>query len=195
MNTRPHRSPSGLTLVELVLALSLLAVVLIATTTVLAATFRAWRLAVQQVEEQQNARLALEWMVRRLRQVGPAALTSAEAESVGFKADFGGADRHRFCLDRGRWVVRHQSGADVTSTGCGRGAPITTPGGEALPHVVSLEFTYFDGADNVLPVPLDASDLALVRRVRIALSTGMIERPEASSLLNLSAEVALRGRR
>jgi hypothetical protein len=64
-----------------------------------------------------------------------------------------------------------------------------------LPHVVSLEFVYFDGADNVLPVPLDASALALVRRVRIGLSTGMIRRSEASSLLNLSAEVALRGRR
>lgn len=195
MNARPHRDPSGLTLVELVLALCLLGVVLIAATTALAGTFRAWRAAVRQAEEQQNARLALEWMVRRLRQVGPAALTSGGAESVSFRADFGGADRHRFCLDRKRWVVRHQSGEQVTSTGCGSGAPITTPGGETLPHVVSLEFTYFDGADNVLPVPLDASALALVRRVRIGLSTGMAGRYEASSPLSLSAEIALRGGR
>ncbi|MDR5684494.1 MAG: hypothetical protein QN163_10820 [Armatimonadota bacterium] len=194
MSGVPHGDEAGLTLVELLVALCLLGAVLIATTTVLSGTFRAWRVTAHRAEEQQNVRLALEWMVRRLRVIGPTDLTGGDGGSVAFVADLGsGVKPHRFCLDRRSWVVRHQSGTDVTPTGCTRGAGITTPAEAGQPHVVSLEFAYFDAADNLLPVPLDATDLTRIRRIRIELKMGLPGRDEASSAMGLTAEVGLRG--
>jgi prepilin-type N-terminal cleavage/methylation domain-containing protein len=162
----------GLSLVELLIALSLVGIVMLCSGVALVMVSRAWATARTFAEEQQNARLVVEWMTRRLRLAGlgvpGSAVQEAAVEAVAFDADLTsqpGPERHRFCLDRDDGVVREQIGDDV-STACNRGGPLNGPGAP----VVHLTFTYFDRANRRLePLPLGVSERAQVARVRFLL--------------------------
>ncbi|MDR7455325.1 MAG: prepilin-type N-terminal cleavage/methylation domain-containing protein, partial [Armatimonadota bacterium] len=95
----------GATVLEVLVALSLFAVVALAGSYVFSATFRAWIAGRDLADEQQNARLVLEWMVRRIRLAGFNVTSTAEyfgeaaASSMAFLADVDGdgtPEWHRF---------------------------------------------------------------------------------------------------
>jgi len=168
----------GATVLEVLVALSLFAVVALAGSWVFSATFRAWTAGRDLADEQQNARLVLEWMVRRIRLAGFNVTSTAEyfgeatATSVAFLAD-GDADGtpewHRFCLEPTEGVVRAETGA--ISPGCtpATGAPVTSRGLRP-PRVLALRFAYYDGRQSPLgPLPLTAGQRPGIARVRITL--------------------------
>jgi|GEM_PF-1762634 len=162
----------GLLLVELLIALGLLGIVVLCSGATLVAVSRTWATARAFAEEQQHARLVVEWMTRRLRLAGLGAAESAfqeaAVEAVAFDADLTsrpGPERHRFCLDRDDGLMREQIGDDVSTT-CNRGGPLN---GSGAP-VVHLSFTYFDRMNHRLqPLPLGAGERAQVARVRFLL--------------------------
>ncbi len=171
----------GFTLLELLVALALFGLVALAGSAVFSATFRGWTSGRDLADEQQNARMVLEWMTRRIRMAGyntpvgtTAFFTEADATSLTFLADIDGdgtAELHRFCLEPTQGVVREEVGA--VSTGCttSTGIPITSRGIRP-PRIVSLQFAYYDGREAALtPLPLSSTSRTLVSRVRIILAT------------------------
>jgi len=187
----------GLTLVELLVALGLLGVVAVCSGAALVAVSETWHQARTLADEQQNARLVVEWMIRRLRLAGLGAVGSAfqeaAVEAVAFDADLTsqpGPERHRFCLDRDDGIVREQIGDDV-STACNRGGPLNGP----RTPVVYLTFTYFDRANRrLVPLPLGAGERAQVARVRFLLvfDRNRSGRYEPGQDLDLTGEAVIR---
>ena len=174
----PRRQAQGFTVLELLMALSLLAVMLLVAFTVFSGPFRAWLSGRKLADEQHNARLVLEWTTRRLRMAGwgvPVGteeyFTQAATDSVTFLANIdgmGGAEPHRFCIDADGGVVREQIGATVTAS-CATGAPLTSRGVRPL-KVVLLQFAYFNGRQEPLsPLPLTQDQRPGVAWVRIVL--------------------------
>ena len=183
----------GFTLLEILVALTLMGVILLTAFATFNATFMAYLKGRDFTDEQQNARFLLEWMVRRIRVAGlsvryapnvtPAAFTQAGLTSVAFVGDADGDGTvrwYRYCLDTGSGVVRQQR-EDVPNpiplvlpppagfSSCATGAPLTSSGMRSL-RVVSLGFRYFRGDGNELPAPVSgATNLANIARVRITL--------------------------
>ncbi len=184
---------SGLTLTELLVALSLLGVVLVCCAAVLSTLFRAWQAGTALAEEHQAARLVLDWMVRRLRMADR--FLEAVPSAVAFEADLTslpGPEVHRFCLDEGRGVLREQIGGDVSST-CSRGGPLNAWEGARGVRVQSLLFTYFDGENRTL----GPSDLGRIARVRaeVVFDRNRSGHFEPEEDLVLRGEAAVRGGR
>jgi hypothetical protein len=173
-----RRTRRGATVLEVLVALSLFAVVALAGSWVFSATFRAWIAGRDLADEQQNARLVLEWMVRRIRLAGLNVTSTAEyfgeatATSVAFLADVdgdGAPEWHRFCLEPTEGVVRMETGA--VSPGCTptTGVPLTSRGVRP-PRVLTLQFAYYDGRQSALaPLPLAAQQRPGIARVRVTL--------------------------
>jgi hypothetical protein len=172
---------------ELLVGLALFGLVALASSAVFSTTFRGWTSGRDLADEQQNARMVLEWMTRRVRMAGyntpfgtTEFFTQADVASLAFLADINGdgsAELHRFCLDTTQGVVREEVGTVSTTCTASTGTPITSRGIRP-PRIVGLQFAYFDGREidglgNLLgPLPLTApADRSLVVRVRITLTT------------------------
>lgn len=182
---RSVRGQRGFTVLELLVGLALFGLVALVSTAVFSTTFRGWTSGRDLADEQQNARMVLEWMTRRIRMAGyntPFGTTEffsqADAASLTFLADIdgdGSAEFHRFCVDTTQGVVREEVGTVSASCTSSTGNPITSRGIRP-PRIVGLQFAYFDGREadgmgNLLsPLPLSA-DRTLVARVRITLTT------------------------
>jgi prepilin-type N-terminal cleavage/methylation domain-containing protein len=200
----PSRGERGLSILEVLVSLTLFGIVMTATAAGFVAPYRAWVSGRNMINEQQNARVVLEWMSRRLRLAGlnTAAgtsefFTSAEQTAVAFRADIdrnGSAEEHRFCLDTATGIVREQIGAAVSMT-CTAGAPLTTPGDGRPLRVLLLDFEYYDGQERPLtPLPLPASQRPLVARVRIVLGldSNLSGTYEAANDLTLTMDASVR---
>jgi len=203
VSCRSGRQETGFTVLELLMALSLLAVMLLVAFTVFSIPFRAWMAGRKLADEQQNARLVLEWMTRRLRLAGMGApadvaeyFTEAGADAVTFLANvdgIGGAELHRFCIDTTTGVIREQIGGGVT-TSCATGAPLTSRGIRPL-KVVLLQFAYFDGQQKALtPLPLPSDERPGVAWVRIVLGldSNLSDGYEAADDLTFTTDAIVR---
>jgi prepilin-type N-terminal cleavage/methylation domain-containing protein len=184
MMRHAHHNQRGFTMLEVLVALSLLGIVSLTAFAIFTASFRSLLTGRDFSNEQQNARVALEWMSRRLRMAGtgtPAGttelITEADANAITFRADVDGdgtAEWHRFCMDPTDGVIREvidTAGAPSTVCTAAAGTSLTARGMRPI-RVVTLAFAYFRGDETPLPtLPLSALDRALVRRIRITLST------------------------
>ena len=180
---RRCRDQGAFTILEVLVALSLFGVVSLTAFATFNASFRGLLAGRDSSDEQQNARLALEWMTRRVRMAGVGApagtvefITEADTNAVAFRADVdrdGTAEWHCFCLETTQGVLREDittTGAPASSCTTATGSPITSRGLRPI-RVVTLTFAYFRGDEVALTsLPLSATDRSLVRRVRITLS-------------------------
>lgn len=174
---RPHRSGRGSSVLEILVALSLFGLVALAGTYVFSATFRAWLSGRDWADEQQNARILLEWMVRRIRLAGYGVTNTAEffaqadATSVAFLGDVdgdGAPEWRRYCLETSQGVIREEAGTLTSGCTTATGAPLTTRGIRP-PRFLSLQFAYYDGRQLPLSVPVPADRRPSISRVRITL--------------------------
>jgi hypothetical protein len=178
----PPRAAHAFTVLELLIALSLMAIVISASGAAFSATFKAWIAGRKLADEQQNARLVLEWMGRRIRLAGVGTLppnqanyfVEAAAGSAAFFADVNGdgiAEVHRFCLDTAAGVVREQVVAlPPAPPTCTAGSPITSRGIKPL-RIAALGLAYFNGIEQALPPPVTTAELlAQIKRVEILLA-------------------------
>jgi Tfp pilus assembly protein PilW len=178
-----RRGSSGHTLVELLVGVALLGLVLSGVLALLRSGLDAYGWGRARVESQQSARVALERMVKELRDAGydPAAagidaVVAAEPARVTFQRDLNGngavdptSERVTFVLRAGDSVLRRDAGAGAQ--------PLAE-------HVRRLAFTYFDGAG------AETSDPREVTSIRIHLEVG---RARAAAVM--SSHVTLRNRR
>jgi Tfp pilus assembly protein PilW len=130
----------------------------------------------RQTDLQQNARIALDRIVRELRvagsdpsgviPVGGAAILVAEAGRVQFYADAdsdSATERVEYSFDAAAQMIRRQ----LWTVPAG-----TTAGAQQLAQAVTvLTFAYYDGANILLPSPVPAGSLGSIRRVSVSVTT------------------------
>ena len=157
------RAEAGFSLVELLVSLGLLGLLMAATLTVLLAGQESYALGAARVEAQQSARIALERMVKELREAGYdptgaglAAVLVAEPAQVAFQRDLNGNG----VVDPTRERVTYLLRGSILRREAGAGAQPVIEG------VRSLALTYFDrtGAQTTEP--------ARVTSIRIRLDVG-----------------------
>jgi Tfp pilus assembly protein PilW len=158
-------SADGHSLAELLAALAILAVVLAGIFIVLRSGAAAYQWGALRIESQQSARIALDRIVRELREAGydPTgagidAIVAAEPARVTFDRDLNGNGRIDPTSERVTFVLR--AGDSVLRRDAGAGAqPI-------IEHVRGLALTYLDAAD------IETADPRAVRSMRIRVEVG-----------------------
>ena len=178
----PWRAPGGYSLAELLVSMAVLGLLMAGTLSVLQSGLRAYGWGSARVEAQQSARIALERMVKELREAGYdptgagiAAVVAAEPARVTFQRDLNGnglvdATRERvtFLVRPGETTLRRDAGAGAQ--------PI-------IDGVRRLALTYFDR----LGAP--TTDPAEVASVAIHLDVGL-----AGPGATMATQVSLRNR-
>ncbi|MCL6552840.1 MAG: prepilin-type N-terminal cleavage/methylation domain-containing protein [Firmicutes bacterium] len=173
------RRCAGYTILEVLIALSLLGVLLLASFSLFNTAFQGMLAGKDLQDTNQNARLVLEWMARRVRMAGfglsaneTELFVEAAQDAVTFRTDRDGdgtPEYHRFCRANGTVLV--VDGAGARPTGPCSGDPLSSRGLRAV-TVTDLSFTYFDDGNTMLPydaLSTSATTRARIRRVRIEL--------------------------
>jgi len=157
---------TGFSTIEVLVAIALMGALAIAGGAFFSSTFGAWMKGRELADQQQNARLVLEWMVRRIRLAGVNVPTgpgfTTTSDSIAFSADLnldGTGERYRYCLDAPAGVVREQVDGQVSGT-CTAGAPMTSRGIRTL-RVVRLGIAGFDGFGNPTPSAIARARITL----------------------------------
>jgi type II secretory pathway pseudopilin PulG len=142
------RSKSGLTLVELILVLALMGTLTAALVPVLRSVNAGWKAGERTLEVSQNARVAVDFAMRALRQSRRVTAVSGPGETPGF-IEFVAADNRlqRFDFD--------------SETGMLRLGPPASQSNLAGP-VHSLAFTCYDSGNRQMPAPVNLSQVRAV---------------------------------
>jgi prepilin-type N-terminal cleavage/methylation domain-containing protein len=157
------RSPDerGLTLVELLIALVMIGVIMVAMFASVRAMAGAWAVGQHRVGIQQHGRTAIEWIVRRLRVAGQGwdvtqgpIYTFAGPARVRFLADLGaGLRQYEYAIYGGRLVEREHSTTGRTAGSLLSTRPLTAVEEVGIITVTWLNFCYFDIFGKLLNAP------------------------------------------
>jgi prepilin-type N-terminal cleavage/methylation domain-containing protein len=169
----------GMTLVEMMISLSIFAVVLGVVFSFMQNTSNSYQKTRQKVQYQQSVRAAISLMSREIRSTG------CDPEAIGFDR-FGQADANvlqcRMDLNGDQDITDNNPDEDVTYTFVAASGELSRDVGAGdqviLKDLQSLTFRYFDSSGNeLLGLPLNAVDRALVHFVDMTLTgeTGMGE--------------------
>ena len=170
MRARTLRGQDGFTLVELMVAMSIFLLVLVAVLQVFDPSHRAFQASERKLGVQQNARVAMDMMARQIRTAGyfpenvdtdpandianPLGVQAASESALALAGvldgpDPDGIERSRaftFCLD-GTGLRRVRGALGVAGS-------YTCASGDLLAEsVTALAFAYFDSANNPIPNP------------------------------------------
>ncbi len=203
MRTRPAalrmRGQRGMALVEIVVALTIFSLALLAIFAGFKSALVGWQVAQQFTSEQQGARAVLEWLSRRVRLVGVGYVESPGSPAIYY----GGAGEIRFWADadgngsaecrqiylRGGVVYERTSTSDCTS---GEEQPLTPVRDAGRLEVTSLTFNYYDAStvgDPRLPVPLSLPDRYLVRRIEVVVGIRGLHPGQAPFVLSTQSVI------
>jgi prepilin-type N-terminal cleavage/methylation domain-containing protein len=173
--TRPER---GMTLIEILIATAILAIVMLVLSNILISSNRVHSQTVKSVEAQTDVRQAVETMTSELRQAGadpknpPMGLTAivyADSVKVRVRMDYN-ADGVITNGDTSAGPSEDvtYSYSDTTkaiSRDPGTGASVL------LPNVTSMRFSYYDASNNPLTaMPLGSADAALVHSIGLSVT-------------------------
>lgn len=196
---------SGMSVVELLVAITLFAVFLGGAVAFYLVHQRAMARGQEKIEVHQNARVALALLARELRGAGydpdgiipeqavPAAIQSADADTVTFLADAdldGELDRVTYRLEETR-LLRDTASWNGSSFSAG----VTS---EIARGIVALSFEYFDAAtpDNQsIPAPVAVADLGRIRRIALGLVARRPSTADSDETFVLETDVTLRNLR
>lgn len=186
------RNARGITLVEVLVGLTILAVVTTLLAGLINSTSHTHGRTLQRAEVQSGTREALSLMTTELRQagadpsnppVGITAIIAADANTVHIRSDLNGNGS----------IQTTEPSEDVTYTyDSATRRLLRDPGTGAtavMNNVTSAQFTYFDAANQPLTtLPLSSSDRALVHSIGLTLTCEMRD----SRPFTLSTRVTLR---
>jgi prepilin-type N-terminal cleavage/methylation domain-containing protein len=166
-----RRPEAGFTLVELLVSLTIFAVVAVILGTVIVSSNRTQRQTTHRADVQGASRAALSLMSAELSQAGAdprvpptgiAAVSSADSTTVRVQADLNGDGVIQTTEPSEDVTYSYDASAKALLRNPGTGAA------QVLINVTQLRFTYFDASDQPLTsLPLSASDRALVRSIGI----------------------------
>jgi len=176
------------TLTELLVSTTVLALLVGATLLTLEQGHQAWTVGAARVEAQQSARAALTWLAGEVRAAGQGmsapgapAISVAEPTRLVLHVD----KNHDGLLTAANETIVWRLDRDILRRDVGGGAQPVING------VRALTFAYFDSAG------APTSDPAAVRRVRVTLSTRADHAPSAATAglgATLTTEIQLRNR-
>ena len=172
---RLARSQRGFTLAELLVVIAILSLMLAGLVSVQMSGQSSYLIGAHRVEAQQNARVALELMVRELRSAA-----SVTAVPTATNMTF---------VDENSTVVQYQLAGTTlnrTATGCATCTGLPTP---VIGGVRTLTLTYFSGYDGATNTGTTTTQANQVRLVRVQLVTGTEESVASSSASNQQARI------
>jgi type IV pilus assembly protein PilW len=192
MMKRSPRHPAGFTLLELLVTLTILAMVLLVLSTIFIATNRTHRKVNRNANLQASARQALSLLSTEVREAGAdptvpptgiVGIVSADSVSLRVRAD----------LNADGAITTTEPSEDVTYTYVpGTKTLQRNPGtgaSDLLKNVTAMTFTYFDVNNAPLTsLPLSASDRLAVHSIGVSITC--LDRD--SQTLNLSSRISLR---
>jgi type II secretory pathway component PulJ len=196
---------SGLSVVELLVAVTLFAIFLGGALAFYLVHQRAMARGQEKIEVHQNGRVALASLARELRAAGydpggvipeqsvPAAIQSAESDTVTFLSDVdldGKLDRVTYRLADAR-LIRETASWNGSSFS-------SAVSSEVADGIAALSFEYFDDAtpDNEsIPTPVGRDDLERVRRVTLGLVARRPSTADSDETFVLETDVTFRNLR
>lgn len=125
------KTQKGMTIIELMVTMAILSVIILGLVVFFSGGVRAWITGQYQLEAQRNARQAMESMVREIRH-GKIVEDASDSISIVFRTPFDGSPEINYHLDTGTGILYRNTN------------PI-------IDDVLSLNFTYLDNTDNVIP--------------------------------------------
>ena len=190
---RPH-AEAGMTLIELLVGIAILAVVVATLTTILISSTHQGSQTSRRADVQGGCRQAISLMATEIRQagadpsippVGVVGIVSADSASVHIRADLNGdgviqtvepSEDVTYSYDPVQHTVKRDPGT----------GPVAI-----LSNVTAMNLTYYDNTNTqILPQPLSATDAARVTTIRISLTASEGD----SSPITLNTTVNLRNR-
>lgn len=183
---------AGMSLVEMLITMTILAVVCVVVTTIFINSSRLQSRTARRAEVQMSSRQGLSLLTTELRQagadpfdppIGLVGLVTANATQIRIRADLNGDGA----------LQTTEPSEDVTYSYDGTAKTITrNPGAGAavlVPNVTGLTFTYYNAAGTALtPLPLSAANAALVRTVGVSITS----QDRDSKSITLTTRIALR---
>lgn len=179
----------GVTLVEMVVTIIILAIVLLVVNRVFFSSTRVYGVTSVRAGQQMNARAGLSVMITELRpagsdpaQMGVQPVLSAQSDTVHVQADLNGDQAITTAEPSEDITYYYDANALAVMRDSGAGPEVM------IPDVTACAFTYFDVDNNPLAAPLAANELGLVRSIGIAITT----QTERGGQMAVSTRVSLR---
>lgn len=181
---RPALDSRGISLLDVLVGLSLMAVAAGGVFAGFKGSLKAWTVAQQYAGEQHNARTVSDWATRRMRMIGngypltPVAV--ARADEIVFFAETndppnGVAECHRLYLNATERVVYSYRG-ETTDCSAEVGERMSTNVEAQSLAVTTLSFQYFDAAGSLLtPLPLTAAQRSTIRRIELTIAASGLQ--------------------
>lgn len=189
-----HRDESGLTMVELLVAIGIFALIGVALSTILFSSTRVgWRTS-SRAEVQGGARQTLSLVCTEMRQAGAetrippsgvAGIVSADSISIRFRADMNADGAIQIAEPSEDVTYAWSDATDILTRNGGSGtAPVLT-------NVTAFSLRYFAEGDSALTVlPLSPTDRSLVKSIQLSFTA---EDP-GSEPITLTSRITLRNR-
>ena len=188
----PAASERGMTLMELMIVISILATVMLIVTSVLLSTTRVQARTVRRAAVQADSRQTLSLMANELRQagadpsippIGVVGVQAADSVTIHVRADLNG-DGVIETAEPSEDVTYHYDATQKALTrDPGTGAAVV------LDHVTGMTLSYFDDANlPVTPLPLSATDCARVHSIGLTITC----EDRDSQPLSLTTRITLR---
>lgn len=170
----PRRRDAGFTMVELLVGLSIMAVVVGILSTMLMTSNRTHQATVARAETQASSRTAMSLLTTELAQTGAdptippsgvVGIALADTQSIHIRADRNADGAIQTTEPSEDITYTYNPGTQILSRNPGAGAATL------LTDVTNLRFTYFNAANQPLTsLPLNATDRGLVRSIGISLT-------------------------
>jgi prepilin-type N-terminal cleavage/methylation domain-containing protein len=173
IETSSMRRDSGVTLVELMMAILIFGIVLVVINSVFFSTNRQYGATAARAGQQMNARAGLSLMLTELRtagcdssEVGIPSFLSAQGDSVHVQSDYDASGAIETGTEPSESVLYFYDPALQTvfrDPGSGPQA--------IMNNVTAFALTYFDAANQPVAAPVAANDMQRIRSIGIAITT------------------------